>query len=59
MQLILIHLFTGERELVEFLNEEINLEKQSVLKVPTELDGFKVTSDGSDLELTKKTDKET
>lgn len=48
----------GERELVEFLNEEITTEKQSAKKIPTELDGFKVTYDGSNVELVKQTDKE-
>lgn len=50
----------GERELVEFLNEEIATEKQSqkTSKIPTELDGFKVKFDGSNVELTKETEKE-
>lgn len=43
---------------MEFLNEEITTEKQQTKKVPTELDGFKVAYDGSEVELTKQTDKE-
>ncbi|XP_055690320.1 complement component 1 Q subcomponent-binding protein, mitochondrial [Lutzomyia longipalpis] len=51
----------GERELVEFLTEEIVAEKkaQKVKTIPTELEGFKVKSHGSEVELTKQTDKET
>lgn len=45
----------GEKELVEFLTEEILAEKkaQKVKTVPTELDGFKVKLDGAEVELTK------
>lgn len=47
--------FAGEKELVEFLTEEILAEKkaQKVKTIPTELDGFKVTLDGAEVELTK------
>lgn len=51
----------GERELVEFLTEEIVAERkaQKSKTIPTELDGFKVKLDGAEVELVKKTDKET
>jgi len=55
------HIHTkGESELVEFLNEEIAAEKNSQKGkiIPTELDGFKITLNGADVELTKQTDKE-
>lgn len=53
--------FTGERELVEFLTEEITAERkaQKVKNIPTELDGFKVQLNGAEVTLTKKLDKET
>lgn len=56
------HMHTkGERELVEFLTEEILAERkaQKGKSVPTTLDGFAVKLDGADVELTKKGDKET
>ncbi|XP_072949621.1 complement component 1 Q subcomponent-binding protein, mitochondrial isoform X2 [Epargyreus clarus] len=45
----------GERELVEFLTEEIVAERkaQKVKAIPTELDGFKVQGDGAEVVLTK------
>lgn len=51
----------GERELVEFLTEEILAERkaQKNNNIPTEFQGFKVSLDGSEMILTKKTDKET
>lgn len=53
-------MFSGERELVEFLQDEIAAEKkaQKVSKIPTEIDGFKVKLDGAEVELTKQGDKE-
>lgn len=51
----------GERELVEFLTEEIVAEKkaQKQKTLPTEVDGFKVKLNGAEVELTKQlTDKE-
>jgi len=50
----------GERELVEFLTEEILAERkaQKTKNIPTEVDGFKVSLNGSEMTLTKKTDKE-
>lgn len=53
-------LFLGERELVEFLAEEIQAEKkaQKVKTIPTEIEGFKVKLDGSEIELVKKGDTE-
>lgn len=52
--------YLGEKELVDFLNEEIEVEKNSQKgkSIPTEIEGFKVTLDGADVELTKQTDKE-
>lgn len=45
----------GEKELVEFLTEEILAEKkaQKVKTIPTELNGFSVKLDGAEVELTK------
>jgi len=50
----------GERELVEFLTEEIVAERkvQKGKSVPSTLDGFAVKLTGADVELTKQTDKE-
>lgn len=52
--------YLGEQELVDFLKEEIEVEKNSQKgkSIPTEIEGFKVTLDGADVELTKQTDKE-
>jgi len=49
------------KELVEFLAEEIVAEKkaQKLKTIPTELDGFKVALDGSEVTLTKKEGGET
>ncbi|EDV36997.1 uncharacterized protein Dana_GF13236 [Drosophila ananassae] len=49
-----------ERELVEFLTEEIVAERkvQKGKTVPSTLDGFSVKLNGADVELTKQTDKE-
>uniref|UniRef100_T1H2T9 Complement component 1 Q subcomponent-binding protein, mitochondrial n=1 Tax=Megaselia scalaris TaxID=36166 RepID=T1H2T9_MEGSC len=55
------HMHTkGERELVEFLTEEILAERkaQKIKTIPTEIDGFKVKLDGADVELTKQDAKE-
>lgn len=50
----------GERELVEFLTEEIVAEKKSQKRntLPTDIDGFKVKLNGADVELEKTTEKE-
>ncbi|XP_033324079.2 complement C1q binding protein P32 [Megalopta genalis] len=50
----------AEKELVEFLAEEIVAEKkaQKLKTIPTELDGFKVSLDGADVTLVKKQDDE-
>ncbi|KAH8370716.1 hypothetical protein KR093_004762 [Drosophila rubida] len=50
----------GERELVEFLTEEIIAERkvQKGKTVPSTLEGFSVKLTGADVELTKQTDKE-
>ncbi len=50
----------GEKELVEFLTEEISAERKSqkTKTLPTEIDGFKVKLDGAEVELTKQTEKE-
>lgn len=52
--------FTGERELVEFLTEEILNERkaQKIKSVPSTLDGFTVKLNGAEVELIKQTDKE-
>lgn len=54
-------LFIAEKELVEFLAEEIIAEKnaQKLKTIPTQLDGFKVSLDGADVNLEKKQDNET
>ncbi|XP_055598617.1 complement component 1 Q subcomponent-binding protein, mitochondrial [Uranotaenia lowii] len=55
------HIHTkGERELVEFLTEEIVAEKKAQKKktLPSEIDGFKIKLNGADVEMEKKTDKE-
>ncbi|KAL0838523.1 hypothetical protein ABMA28_016640 [Loxostege sticticalis] len=46
----------GERELVEFLTEEIVAERkaQKTKTLPTEVDGFAVKGDGAEVVLTKK-----
>lgn len=51
----------GERELVEFLAEEIAAERKASKKnaLPSEFEGFKVKSDGAEVELTKSLGKET
>lgn len=53
-------LFSGERELVEFLAEEIIAEKKAQKKnvLPAEIDGFKVKLNRADVELEKKNEKE-
>lgn len=45
----------GERELVEFLGEEIAAERKAQKKktLPAEIDGFKVKLDGADVEFIK------
>uniref|UniRef100_A0A1L8EDH7 Putative complement component 1 n=2 Tax=Haematobia irritans TaxID=7368 RepID=A0A1L8EDH7_HAEIR len=50
----------GERELVEFLTEEILAERkaQKIKTVPTTLEGFAVKLDGAEVELTKQGEKE-
>lgn len=52
--------YLGEQELAEFLSEEIAAEKSSQKGkiIPSEIDGFKVTLNGADVELIKQTDKE-
>lgn len=53
------HIHTkGERELVEFLTEEILAERKAQKnKVPSILDGFSVELQGADVELIKQSDK--
>ncbi|XP_067633384.1 complement component 1 Q subcomponent-binding protein, mitochondrial [Eurosta solidaginis] len=50
----------AEKELVEFLTEEILAERktQKVKTMPTALEGFCITLDGADVELTKESNKE-
>ncbi|XP_046390311.1 complement component 1 Q subcomponent-binding protein, mitochondrial isoform X2 [Ischnura elegans] len=52
---------SGDKELVEFLNEEIAAEKKSMkmAQEPAEFEGFQVQFDGSDVNLTKKLADET
>lgn len=54
-------LFTGEKELVHFLGEEVAAEKQiqSQVTLPTQIDGFHVKVDEAEVEFTKKTANET
>lgn len=54
-------LFLGEKDLVEFLTEEILAERkaQKVQTIPSELDGYKASLNGAEVTLTKKTDDET
>lgn len=51
----------GERELVEFLAEEIVAERKAQKKktIPSDIDGFKVKLDGADVELIKNLGSET
>lgn len=51
----------AEKELVEFLAEEIVAEKkaQKLKTIPTDFDGFKVSLNGADVNLEKKQDNET
>lgn len=51
---------SGERELVEFLAEEITAERKAQKKktLPTEIDGFKVKLDGADVDFIKELGKE-
>ncbi|KAL1517671.1 hypothetical protein ABEB36_001406 [Hypothenemus hampei] len=51
----------AEKELVEFLTEEILAERkaQKVKAIPTEIDGFKASLNGAEVTLTKETDLET
>lgn len=58
----MMHVHTkGEKELVDFLSEEITAERKLLKSatIPVEVDGFKVKLDGSEVTLTKKTDNET
>nr|CAG4648797.1 EOG090X0APE [Polyphemus pediculus] len=50
---------SGEKELVNFLVEEIEEEKKLKKTIPTSIDGFEVKSNGAKLILTKKTGDET
>jgi len=51
----------AEKELVEFLTEEILAERkaQKVKTIPTQLEGFKASLSGAEVTLTKETDTET
>jgi hypothetical protein len=50
----------GERELVEFLAEEIVAERKAGAKksLPAELEGFKIKTEGAEVELIKDLGKE-
>lgn len=52
---------SGEKELVEFLAEEIVAERkaQKSKSIPSEIDGFKVKFDGAEVTLAKNSGKET
>ncbi|XP_076164832.1 complement C1q binding protein P32 isoform X2 [Ptiloglossa arizonensis] len=54
-------LLLAEKDLVEFLAEEIVAEKkaQKLKTIPTELEGFKVSLNGAEVTLEKKQDNET
>lgn len=58
--MIRLFLSAAERELVEFLTEEILSERkgQKSKTIPTELDGFKAKLDGAEVTLTKEVDDE-
>lgn len=53
-------LHPGERELVEFLAEEITSERKAgkAKKMPTDVEGFQVKTNGAEVEMTKQNDKE-
>lgn len=53
-------LHPGERELVEFLAEEITSERKAgkAKKMPTDVEGFHVKTNGAEVEMTKQNDKE-
>ncbi|KAG4078467.1 hypothetical protein HA402_009179 [Bradysia odoriphaga] len=53
------HHAEAEKDLVTFLNEEIITEKSNQKPIPTEIHGFKISLNGSDVELIKQDDKET
>lgn len=50
-----LSIVSGERELVEFLAEEITAERKAQKKktLPADIDGFKVKLDGADVEFIK------
>jgi len=55
-------LCSAEKDLVDFLTEEIATEKKTQKKhgsIPTELEGFKVEGDGAEVTFTKKSGNET
>lgn len=56
----LLFMLSAEKELVEFLAEEIVAEKkaQKLKTIPTELDGFKVSLDSAEVTLEKKNQSE-
>lgn len=60
IKLYRLDFFTAERELVEFLTEEILSERkaQKTKTLPTELDGFKAQLSGAEVTLTKQQDNE-
>lgn len=49
-----IHFWTGDRELVEFLQEEIVAEKRNLnIRVPSHVDDFSIKVDNAEVTLTK------
>lgn len=56
------HFLTAEKDIVDFLTEEIATEKKTSKKhgvIPKELDGFKIESDGAEVTFTKNSGNET
>lgn len=53
-------IFIGEKELVEFLTEEILAERkaQKAKTIPSELEGFIASLNGAEIVLSKTTDNE-
>lgn len=50
---------SGEKALIEFLQEEIASEKENLAAhLPSQLDGFQIKFDGAEVELTKQSDDE-
>lgn len=61
IQFLIYFCYLGERELVEFLTEEILAEKkaQKIKTIPSEFEGFSVKLNGAEVTLSKKAGDET